>query len=388
MSTQNDYWSYSYTTLRRNANGTYRFYSNNSGGQLVKQRIWTDTVRRVYPLDGYMLATARSVSTILTSKAVMSYTEGFYLDAFRYNNMPIQILYPTSSSRYADNLSTVVNDPVTSISRESMYNAIRAKSRNEATNLANMLGEYRETAELFKDLAKIIATRGRSLLDYRKGLAGKSRISVPGSLAKNRLAWQYGVRPLAQDIGTAIGEIVSGVKAIPPYLEGVITRRDTVSNNAQRLPSSTSYRVTADSVVIVDTRFRTQWRAYMNGNAIVTSLSDHGMLNPASLAWELMPYSFVIDWWFNVGDVLASIDNLFIIDTLWALDSSSVRRTEYVKPRSDGRLVTTQTLFYYTRKDTRSSPVSIPRMQSLQYKPSLSVGHILNGLALLYVAAK
>lgn len=384
----NDYWNYTYTTLRRNANGSYRFYSNNSGGQLVKQRIITDTVRRVYPLDGYMLATARSVSTVLTSKAVMSYTEGFYLDAFRYDNMPIQILYPTSSTRYAANLSTAVGDPVTSISRESMYNAIRAKSRNEATNLANMLGEYRETAELFKDLAKIVATRGRSLLDYRKGLAGASRVSIPGTAAKNRLAWQYGVRPLAQDIGTAVGEIVSGVKAIPPFVEGVINRKDVVSNVAQRLASSTNYRVTADSEVYVDTRYRTQWRAYMNGNAIITCLSDHGMLNPASLAWELMPYSFVVDWWFNVGDVLASLDNLFIIDALYVLDSSSVRRTEYVKPRNDGRLVKTQTLFYYTRKDTRSSVVSIPRMQSLQYKPSLSVGHILNGLALLYVAAK
>lgn len=388
MSTMNDYWNYTYTTLRRNANGSYRFYSNNSGGQLVKQRIITDTVRRVYPLDGYMLATARSVSTVLTSKAVMSYTEGFYLDAFRYDNMPIQILYPTSSTRYAANLSTAVGDPVTSISRESMYNAIRAKSRNEATNLANMLGEYRETAELFKDLAKIVATRGRSLLDYRKGLAGASRVSIPGTAAKNRLAWQYGVRPLAQDIGTAVGEIVSGVKAIPPFVEGVINRKDVVSNVAQRLASSTNYRVTADSEVYVDTRYRTQWRAYMNGNAIITCLSDHGMLNPASLAWELMPYSFVVDWWFNVGDVLASLDNLFIIDALYVLDSSSVRRTEYVKPRNDGRLVKTQTLFYYTRKDTRSSVVSIPRMQSLQYKPSLSVGHILNGLALLYVAAK
>jgi len=112
------------------------------------------------------------------------------------------------------------------------------------------------------------------------------------------------------------------------------------------------------------------------------------MLNPASLAWELMPYSFVIDWWFNVGDVLASLDNLFIIDSLYALDSSSVRRSEYVSPKNDGRIFKAQTQFYYTRKDVRSSAVSIPRMQSLQYKPSLSVGHILNGLALLYVAAK
>jgi len=35
-------------------------------------------------------------------------------------------------------------------------------------------------------------------------------------------------------------------------------------------------------------------------------LSQLGLVNPASLAWELVPFSFVVDWFANVGDFLAS----------------------------------------------------------------------------------
>lgn len=49
----------------------------------------------------------------------------------------------------------------------------------------------------------------------------------------------------------------------------------------------------------------------MGANQVVTNaahaqMSALGLVNPAAVAWELVPYSFVVDWFGNVGQVLES----------------------------------------------------------------------------------
>jgi hypothetical protein len=53
-----------------------------------------------------------------------------------------------------------------------------------------------------------------------------------------------------------------------------------------------------------------QASGYFSGrlsNPSLAQLNGTGLLNPALLYWELMPYSFVVDWFIPVGDVLASL---------------------------------------------------------------------------------
>jgi hypothetical protein len=58
-------------------------------------------------------------------------------------------------------------------------------------------------------------------------------------------------------------------------------------------------------------------------------------LNPASIAWELMPYSFVVDWFYNLGGYLRNMETALLYDSqfrggyvtkLWAYDGSVVWR--------------------------------------------------------------
>lgn len=42
-------------------------------------------------------------------------------------------------------------------------------------------------------------------------------------------------------------------------------------------------------------------------NPGLRQLNGLGLLNPALLWWELLPYSFVVDWFLPVGDVLTSL---------------------------------------------------------------------------------
>ena len=80
------------------------------------------------------------------------------------------------------------------------------------------------------------------------------------------------------------------------------------------------------------------------------------------------------------------MDNLIICDKLMVIDSTSTKYFEYVTPYGDSNTLSKATSFYHRRTDVRSAPTEISRVSTLQYKPSLSLGHILNGLALLYVA--
>lgn len=293
----------------------------------------------------------------------------------------------TSRQRYSNIECTKTLDmPSTTVDRNAMYNSVRNSIREEATNLANMLGEYRETAQTFLDLAKIVSSRGKSLLKHHKSGLNRNKVSIASTAAHNRLAWEYGIRPLANDIGTAIGELSSAIKVRPPFKQGVVRRRSRSANVGYKLPSSTIFSGVGISEVISDVSYKTTWRAVLNQNALLLCLAEHGMLNPASVAWEVMPYSFVIDWWFNIGDVLASLDNLLICDHLYVLDSTSTKTFEYITPATFANTLSKATSFRCDRTDVRNAVAEISRVSSFAYKPSLSLGHILNGMSLLYVA--
>jgi len=378
----------------------WKLYTYNSKGGLdagsprtyVGSRTFRDfpkTTQRARPTDLFLSGTARTTIGKMWSHQVFDWNTGTYSGASLYKGYPVFNMwsYDDLSSRYSDLACTkTLSNPSTSIDRNAMYNSIRSNLKNEATNLANMLGEYKETAQTFLDLAQVVATRGKSLMKRHKSGLNAGRVSFRKTAAQNRLAWEYGIRPLANDMGTALAELRSGIAATPLFKEGTVRRKSAATNIGYRLPSSTIYTGRGVSEVKLEVVYSTRWRAYMNQNVLLQCLAAHGVLNPPALMWELTPFSFVVDWWFNIGDVLSSMDNLIICDKLMVIDSSSTKYFEYVTPNGDWQTLSKATAFYHRRTDVRGAPTEISRVSTLQYKPSLSLGHILNGLALLYVA--
>jgi hypothetical protein len=123
----------------------------------------------------------------------------------------------------------------------------------------------------------------------------------------------------------------------------------------------------------------------MNMGLTSRVLTAHGFTNPFALAYELIPFSFVIDWWINVGDVLASLDNLLLVDKLEYQVSDRLVTGEFytIKTKQNNGNVTTIRRVY-----TRGGVNSLIPISTFQYKPSLSVKHILDGTALLRVLRK
>lgn len=140
---------------------------------------------------------------------------------------------------------------------------------------------------------------------------------------------------------------------------------------------------------------------YSLGNSVFHNLSSFGVTNPASLAWELLPFSFVVDWFLPVGDFLSSLDAEFgmtfrrgIYSSQTDVDSTRtyVNRQVNSGSSSNGSTVNfyynstisngtvRRRQFRYHRARLLTSIIRLPTM-----KDPFSVRHTLNGLALLKV---
>lgn len=111
----------------------------------------------------------------------------------------------------------------------------------------------------------------------------------------NFLEYHFGWEPLIKDIGAAINTLQN---PIPPKRirgHGSFKSRTYVDSGTF---GSKGYRV-------IDAKCR------MQSDVLVTNPNLHlasqlGFVNPLSVAWELVPFSFVVDWFVNVGQCLAS----------------------------------------------------------------------------------
>lgn len=102
-------------------------------------------------------------------------------------------------------------------------------------------------------------------------------------------------------------------------------------------------------------------------------LASFGITNPLELAWELIPYSFVIDWAFNVGNVLSGLDAL--IGVQLASVQCGFKSTQKVWTNLGN-----QYTMDWTHRSEQRTTLGYGR---IQYKPSHSLQAVLNGVALL-----
>lgn len=122
------------------------------------------------------------------------------------------------------------------------------------------------------------------------------------------LEFQYGWTPLLNDIydsAEAIANSYFRYKPLKFYGTGGFTRDfarpgPTISEGgAAQFPTELRGSVKCESRYVLECS---------EDNAMITMLSDTGLTNPAALAWELLPYSFVVDWFFPLGNYLQQLE--------------------------------------------------------------------------------
>lgn len=334
----------------------------------------SDTVPRKLPADLFAAGTRRSGLSFIRKSSAVSMG-----NTVQGPNFTVSRGVPAINLWNADSLGTEPSLP--NQDWELVLNKIRSDIRGEAVNLAMAVAEYKQTAKLFRALAGGVSSRGRSL-----GRALKSKNGV----AKTWLGFQYGVKPAVSDILGSIDELKNAC-AQPKYVHGKETRRH-VSRNVQKVTLNSTYHRHDAQLEFIKIRVdRMRYRAVYNPREAFNVIVAHGFTNPFALAYELIPFSFVIDWWINVGEMLASLDNLLLFDSLdaiksWRIDSARYLTSPgYYRSGDPRTFLEPHSWTRIARQEERFPPSNESLIVVPRYKPSVSLTHILNGIALLRV---
>lgn len=189
------------------------------------------------------------------------------------------------------------------------YTEARDKIKHQHINIGAAIGESRETVKM---LIQTVWTLGRVLYAVRKGywlaaadILGVSRRKVlnTSGIANRWLVLQYGWLPL-----------ISDAYALQEQLKEQLTSRHQLLSVTRTLSSDLSPRSFFTGLKSWDKvsgsasqTIRVQYW-YRISDPWLHSLSQLGLTNPAGIAWELLPFSFVVDWFFPVGTFLSALD--------------------------------------------------------------------------------
>lgn len=180
---------------------------------------------------------------------------------------------------------------------------------------------------------------------------------------------QYGWRPLLSDVyesQTAYAKLMD-----PPR-----TSRVEASHSIKATYSSENYYAKWTVASVMTQRIIC---IYVEDNSITRSL---GLENPLSVAWEVVPFSFVVDWFIPIGSYLDTVSsmpklnaNFLTMQRTVAITTGKGKAAPYLNASSNGK----RTIF--TRTGSSSLNVPFPGFKPLP--EALSSGHIKNALALL-----
>lgn len=197
------------------------------------------------------------------------------------------------------NLMDNALDAALTIARE------RLRDSNNRASMGSAIGTAKQTAhEMASNSLNVL----NSLRALRKGQfaqaaahLGLDRRSVlTGKSAANAwLQWVYGAKPVLQDIHDQ-ANLIHGINRGEGFTFTASSKR-SVTFTSSVDPSST-FAETWDCEGGVKVAYKARIT-----NSYLDSLDTSGVLNPLSVIWDIVPYSFVVDWFIPVGNVLESL---------------------------------------------------------------------------------
>lgn len=220
--------------------------------------------------------------------------------------------------------------------------------------------------------------------------------TIGRALAENWLELQYGWKPLLQDI-------VGVFDALPTLnLGSSFVRQVTGSGRVvtdSRIPFTQGNLLPGakqNSVGLIKTDSSCKYGIRFSiPDPLKSFLAQTGFTNPVNLLWEILPFSFVADWFLPIGpylETLSSWDGLAFMD---GYRTRFTRRDVAFVISYDGQAAVNPIVRQYGngayhREDIiydRVKLFAFPKMNLPSFKNGLaSVPHALNGLALLQSA--
>lgn len=168
---------------------------------------------------------------------------------------------------------------------------------DQEVHIANIVAERHQTFSMLRDLLK----RVHDLLSKRDKLSltqlvGGETKGIGKKVSNDFLMFQFGLRPLMSDIFGAIEVITAMSVGSPPTFT---VRSQGKAVGAYELDGN-HYRVDCKTRFVVD---------YSVDNEYLAVLNSIGLVNPLEPAWEVLPWSFVVDWFIPIGNWIHALNN-------------------------------------------------------------------------------
>lgn len=187
-----------------------------------------------------------------------------------------------------------------------------AESRSNISMIAARSGQI---ARIALAMRKGRWTEVRRLL----GLRGK-HVKSSKRFADNYLEYSFGWAPLASDIYKASNAFVDGLSR-PQTIRAKHSYRENIPFTRDRPKSTPPW---GDYTVETIERWSRCVLWASPNSAYLSVLATLGLINPVSVAWALVPFSFVVDWVLPIGDFLDATTAAVGLDFLGGSYSTQV----------------------------------------------------------------
>jgi len=296
------------------------------------------------------------------------------------------------------------NRTVPSALRSKVTTKLLSKIKGQSANLSELFAEREKTAKMLGDTAWNFIN---CFLALKKGdfPAAARHLGVPPrrraqsrfskdymkrgavAAANGWLALKYGWQPLMEDIYGSC-EALAKRNEGPAYV--------TTSYKAQLTEPFKSFNQTHDGGTHYTTTkvkgktetFFRQSVTYYKSPSPASALSKLGITNPTLLAWELIPYSFVVDWFLPIGSWLGTFDATLDLTFHSGYETIFSRcQATYEKTVTGKYSNYVDDWFQYARMNDiyckRTPLTSFPSPCIPHFKNPVSLVHMANGIALL-----
>lgn len=293
------------------------------------------------------------------------------------------------------------SDPWTANDELALIAKLRERILGSDFNLSVFIGEGHQTLKMIADAA---TTLGKAFLAAKNGNFKKSFQALHGYArrrgrtmkkkgASSWLELQYGWLPLLSDVRGG-AEYLNRLMGDPVFRVTASRRCRNFSGFVNAKGSAVRYYAYGNwgCDFAVKTGMRSKKiTAYLKS---VDELSAAGITDPRSVAWELVPFSFVVDWFLPVGTYLEGLNTArslkatYCISSRWYVKASKPtavwsKYPNTLKVRAYSGNAVTWEGWNFSRTITTSLNIPLPEAKPLEAVASLA--HCINAVALLTV---
>jgi hypothetical protein len=136
------------------------------------------------------------------------------------------------------------------------------------------------------------------------------RVNLPKALADTYLEWTFGWKPLAQDVGDAIaglGNRKNTMSLVP--VKG--HAHDSYDGQTEAYTHSSTSVFIHNGFVKSTSQYSVRYKGMVrtgaeNGTIGVDQVLQLDLPHFLPTAWDLLPYSFIVDYFANIGDIVSA----------------------------------------------------------------------------------